>query len=191
MQLTLQYFLHRYEYYRARKFALLHPSVFACLAIGVLGFVVTTSVIKRHMKIGNVQVQDLMTLAIGFLGFFVGTNILLMNQWNFGSRESMHLSAVLELEGLGDRVRFWRMDQRVGTGGYGDGQDEDESKLHNGSRKFDSGERKALGVVAEPDTHKMRLVVARGKKMNKMESDIQEETSKAKKMEDQRTDVSR
>ena len=42
-----------HEYYRARKFALLYPAVLAFSAIGVLGFLVTTVVIKHHMKMGT------------------------------------------------------------------------------------------------------------------------------------------
>ena len=68
-----------HEYYRARKFALLYPAVLACSAIGVLGFLVTTAAIKRHMKVGTVAVEDLLTLVVGFLGFYVGMTLLLMN----------------------------------------------------------------------------------------------------------------
>lgn len=189
-----------YEYYRARKFALLHPSVVACCTIGVLGFVVTTDAIKRHMKVGNVQVEDILTLVVGFLGFFVGTNVLLMNQWDFGKREGMHLSALVELESLGDRIRFWKMDRRVGTGGNGgdSGDDEDikdkssRSNNYNKSRSnFDDSERKALGVVEAPNSHKMALVVASGKALKKAETEIKQKTDIARKTEDKRSDVSR
>ena len=184
-----------YEYYRARKFALLHPSVLACIAIGILGFIVTTDAIKRHMKVGEVQVEDLLTLVVGFLGFFVGMNMLLMNQWDFGSRENMHLSALVELETLGDKVRFWKMDRKVGSGQYDNGDEGGVSSNNKSSRNmgddFTKSERKALGVVEAPNSHKVALVVASGKALKKVESEIQQKTVQAKKTEDKRSDVSR
>jgi len=185
-----------YEYYRARKFALLHPSVMACIAIGILGFIVTTDAIKRHMKVGEVQVEDLLTLVVGFLGFFVGMNMLLMNQWDFGSRENMHLSALVELETLGDKVRFWKMDRKVGSGQYdnedeGDGGNTKDKSSRNMGDDFTKSERKALGVVEAPKSHKVALVVASGKALKKVESEIQQKTVQAKKTEDKRSDVSR
>ena len=96
-----------HKYYRARKFALLRPAVLACSAIGVLGFLVTTTVIKRHMKVVTVSLEDLLTLVVGFLGLYVVTDLLLMNQCNFGAQEGMHLNALTELDGLVDRVRLW------------------------------------------------------------------------------------
>lgn len=194
-----------YEYYRARKFALLTPSVTCCVAIGILGFIVTTEAIKKHMKVGDVQVEDILTLIVGFLGFFVGMNMLLMNQWDFGSRESMHLSALIELETLGDKVRFWKMDRKVGSGKYeddvgGDG-DEGTGTVRSGGKKsgsrnnvrdrFNESERKALGVVEAPNSHKMALVVASGKALRKVETEIQQKTVQARKTEDKRSDVSR
>lgn len=188
-----------YEYYRARKFALLHPSMLACVAIGTLGFTVTTDAIKRHMKVGEVQVEDILTLVVGFLGFYVGATMLLMNQWDFGSRESMHLSALVELESLGDRVRFWKMDRRVGAGGgggrkgsNGGGGAEGEDGERDDFDKSSSFERKALGVVeCAPRTHKTALVVASGKALRKVEKDIRRGTTRARIDEDKRSDVSR
>ena len=49
----------------------------------------------------------------------------------------------------------------------------------------------ALGVVEEPDTHKIALVVASGRALKKVESEIQSKTVQAKKAEDKRSDVSR
>jgi len=178
-----------YEYYRSRKFALLHPSVIACIAIGILGFVVTTDAIKRHMKLGDVQVEDILTLVVGFLGFFVGMTTLLMNQWDFGSRESMHLSAIVELESLGDRIRFWKMDRQVGTGPYDENIEAQENMKDSG--RFDETERKALGVVEAPKSHKVALVVASGNALKKVEGEIKAKTVQAKKTEDKRSDVSR
>jgi len=189
-----------YEYYRARKFALLAPAITACLAIGILGFTVTTEAIKRHMKLGEVQVEDILTLVVGFLGFFVGMTMLFMNQWDFGSREAMHLSALVELENLGDRVRFWKMDRKVGSGKYG--KDDDESNAGaaaaaknkvgaRNAKKINESERKALGVVEEPKSQKVALVVASGKALKKAETEIQKKTVQAKKTEDKRSDVSR
>jgi hypothetical protein len=185
-----------YEYYRARKFALLHPSVMSCVAIGVLGFTVTTSAIKRHMKIGDVQVEDMMTLVVGMLGFLVGMNVLLMNQWDFGSRESMHLSALIELDQLGDRIRFWKMDRKVGTGKGGpedDGEEDykEKSNKNLSGEDFSKSERKALGLVEAPESHKVALVVASGKQLKKVEKEIQQKTVRARKTEDKRSDVSR
>jgi hypothetical protein len=130
------------EYCRARKFALLCPSVLSCTAIGILGFVVTTDAVKAHMKVGDVQVEDVLTLVVGFLGFAVGTLLLLMNQWDFGGREAMHLSAMTELDDLGSRVRYNRMDRRVGVSGGGGGgadgdgygdENDDDHHHHNAS----------------------------------------------------------
>lgn len=187
-----------YEYYRARKFALLHPSILACIAIGVLGFTVTTDAIKRHMKVGDVHVEDMLTLIVGFLGFFVGMNMLLMNQWDFGSRECMHLAALIELEKLGDQVRFWKMDRKVGSK-HASPEDESVRSVHKNTNnrrsnadKFTDSERKALGVVETPgNSHKMALVVASGKALKKAEREIQQKTVNAKKTEDKRNDVSR
>ena len=170
-----------HEYYRTRKFALLYPAVLACSAIGDLGLLVTTAAIKRHMKVGTVAVEDLLTLVVGFLGFYVGTTLLLMNQWDFGAQEGMHLGALTELEGLADRVRFWQMDRRVAR---------DEGEHHTSQRGVES-ERKALGVVAAPRSHKVAMVVASGKKLQQVESEIQQKTVQAKKTEEQRSDVSR
>lgn len=183
-----------YEYYRARKFALLHPSIICCVAIGILGFIVTTEAIKRHMKVGEIQVEDILTLVVGFLGFFVGMNMLLMNQWDFGSRENMHLSALVELENLGDSVRFWKMDRKVGNGKYGDDDDNNEGQKRSNVSGRNNGrnnnERKALGVVEAPNSQKMALVVASGKALKKAEAEIQQKTVQARKTEDKRSDVS-
>ena len=195
-----------YEYYRARKFALLGPSATSCFAIGVIGFVVTTDAIKRHMKVGEAQVEDVLTLVLGFLGFFVGMNVLLMNQWDFGSRENMHLAALLELDTLGGKVRFWKMDQQLGSGKHGDNSVEEGGGGGGGARsannsgrnrsnrsvdEFNDSERKALGVVEAPNSHKMALVVASGKALKKAETEIQQKTVQAKKTEDKRNNVSR
>ena len=188
------------EYYRARKFALLYPSVLSCAAIGVLGFAVTTDdAVKAHMMVGGrVQVEDVLTLVVGFLGFVVGTLLLLMNQWDFGGREVMHLSAVIELDDLGSRVRYNRMDRRVGApgGGDGDGGENDDDHHHNASNPsfFGGGgapKRKALGVVEAPDTGRIALVVAGGKKLEEMENEIKKRTNAARRSENSRNDVSR
>lgn len=184
-----------YEYYRARKFALLYPSVLACAAVGILGFLVTTDAIKRHMKLGEVQVEDILTLVVGFLGFYVGMNLLLMNQWDFGSRESMHLSALIELENLGAKVRFWKMDRRMDRGshhssGVDDGSDRSGTRA---ASKFTDSERKALGVVEAPPSQggRVALVVASGKTLKKVERKIKQNTVQARMTEDRRNDVSR
>jgi len=178
-----------YEYYRARKFALLHPSVISCVAIGILGFIVTTDAIKRHMKWGEVQVEDILTLVVGFLGFFVGMTTLLMNQWDFGGREGMHLSAIVELENLGDRIRFWKMDRQVGSGPYDENAEAQENMRDSG--RFNENERKALGVVEAPKSHKVALVVASGNALKKVEGEIKAKTVQAKNTEDKRSDVSK
>jgi hypothetical protein len=195
------------EYCRARKFALLCPSVLSCTAIGILGFVVTTDAVKAHMKVGDVQVEDVLTLVVGFLGFAVGTLLLLMNQWDFGGREAMHLSAMTELDDLGSRVRYNRMDRRVGVSGgggggadgdgYGDEKNDDDHH-HNASSNpsfFGGGggapKRKALGVVEAPDTGRIALVVAGGKKLEEMENEIKKRTNAARWSENSRNDVSR
>lgn len=172
-----------HEYYRARKFLLLAPAVLSCCAIGILGFVVTTDAIKDHMHIGDVRVEDVLTILTGCLGFFVGTILLLGNQWDFGSRESMHWSSMIELDKLGDRVRFWKMDRN--------NQQEMHDLLSNGKSHVNASERKALGVVESPDTKKMALVVASGKMLEKMEGEINKKTREAKMIVENRTDVSR
>ena len=67
-----------YEYYRTRKFLLLLPCILGCALIGILGFVVTTDAIKRHMRVNNVQVEDILTLVVGCCGFMVGCLLLLI-----------------------------------------------------------------------------------------------------------------
>jgi hypothetical protein len=181
------------EYYRSRKLAMLYPAVLSCVAIGILGFVVTTDVIKAHMKIGGVtQVEDVLTLVVGFLGIFVGTVMLLMNQWDFGGRESMHMSAMIELDGLGNRVRYYKMDRRVGAGAGGMGGigDEDSDNIE-ASYGVGRKRKKALGIVEAPDTRKMALIVASGKKLEEMETEIKKRTNAAKKSETWRDDVTR
>ena len=149
------------------------------------------------MKINNtIQVEDVLTIIVGFLGFIVGLNMLLMNQYEWGSRENFHLSAFIELENLGDRVRYWKMDKRVGTNRHYQGGEEDDGATAvmngiTGGKSGGEGERKALGVVEEPNTHKIALVVASGKALKKVESEIQSKTVQAKKAEDKRSDVSR
>ena len=193
-----------YEYYRARKFLLLIPATLCCATIGILGFVVTTDAIKRHMKINNVQVEDVLTLTIGCLGFVTGMILLLMNQWDFGSHESMHLGALMELENLADKIRFWRMDQKINNdnvndndGTIDDALDKQQQKKRknkldgniNGSSS--SKERRALGVVEAPNSNKVAMVVASGKILKKVEREIKQKTLNAKKTEERRDDVSR
>ncbi|KAL7488256.1 hypothetical protein ACHAW6_013840 [Cyclotella cf. meneghiniana] len=176
-----------HEYYRARKFLLLAPAVLSCAAIGILGFLVTTEAIKDHMHVGDVRVRDLLTILTGCLGFFVGVVLLLGNQWDFGSRESMHLSAMIELDKLSDKVRFWKMDRYnheemihiVANGGA------------NATKEFTAAQRRALGVVEAPDSKKMALVVASGKTLQKVESEIVKKTAEAKMVVENRNDVSR
>jgi hypothetical protein len=168
-----------HEYYRARKFLLLAPATLSCGAIGILGFLVTTEAIKDHMHVGDVQVEDVLTILTGCLGFFVGVVLLLGNQWDFGSREAMHLSAMIELDKLGDKVRFWKMDRY--------NQDDISQILTNGMAE----ERKALGVVETPGSKKMALVVASGKTLQKVESEIVKKTAEAKMVVENRSDVSR
>lgn len=206
-----------YEYHRARKFLLILPATLCCATIGILAFVVTTDAIKRHMKVNDVQLEDVLTLVVGCLGFMVGMLILLMNQWDFGSRESMHLGALMELENLADRVRFWRMDQKVTNEDDVEllnGQDNDSRQRNNNNTvKLDisgrSGgggkgrrggknkstnnneERKALGVVEMPHSDKVAMVVGSGKMLKKVEREIKQRAVSAKKAEERRSDVSR
>lgn len=187
-----------YEYYRARKFLLLIPATLCCATIGILGFVVTTDAIKRHMKINNVQVEDVLTLTIGCLGFVTGMILLLMNQWDFGSHESMHLGALMELENLGDKIRFWRMDQKINndsTDGIIDDDALDKQQQQQQQKRknklLDEKERRALGVVEAPNSNKVAMVVASGKILKKVEREIKQKTLSAKKAEERRDDVSR
>jgi len=185
-----------FEYYRARKSLLLLPAVIGCVSIGILGFVVTTDAIKRHMKVNNIYVEDLLTLVVGCLGCVVGMLILLMNQWDFGSRESMHLGAFMELEHLADRIRFWRMDQKVNTNADDElmVKDLEEKKMDVSGRygtKKNNVERKALGVVEVPHSDKIAMVVGSGKMLKKVEREIKQRAVSAKKAEERRSDVSR
>jgi hypothetical protein len=184
-----------YEYYRARKFALLYPTVLGCMAIGISGFVVTTESIKDHMKINGVtQVEDVLTLLVGCLGFAVGLSVMLMNQWDFGGREAMHLGAISELENLGNKIRYNKMDRRVGVGGGAGGVDDDDLEASGRGMSGMIGGRIALGMVEKPTSNgagKMALVVASGKKAGQMESEIKKKTAAAKKAENLRNDVSR
>jgi hypothetical protein len=52
-------------------------------------------------------------------------------------------------------------------------------------------ERKALGVVETPGSKKMALVVASGKTLQKVESEIVKKTAEAKMVVENRSDVSR
>lgn len=163
------------------------------MPIGILGFVVTTDAIKQHMKVGNtIQVEELLALIVGCLGFVAGVLILLMNQWDFGSRESMHLGALMELEGLSDRVRFWRMDQKVNRDNNDDevGGSNDDGKL-DGSGSSRRKERRALGLVEVPNSDKVAMVVGSGKVLKKVEREIRQRAVSAKKAEERRNDVSR
>lgn len=145
----------------------------------------TTEAIKDHMHVGDVQVEDVLTILTGCLGFFVGVVLLLGNQWDFGSREAMHLSAMIELDKLGDKVRFWKMDRY--------NQDDISQILTNGTNGMNgmAEERKALGVVETPGSKKMALVVASGKTLQKVESEIVKKTAEAKMVVENRSDVSR
>ncbi|KAL7511867.1 hypothetical protein ACHAXN_008885 [Cyclotella atomus] len=176
-----------HEYYRARKFLLLSPAILCCCAIGILGFVVTTEAIKDHMHVGDVKVEDVLTILTGCLGFFVGVVLLLGNQWDFGARECMHWSAMIELDKLGDKVRFWKMDRANNR----EIDDLGMSSNFKSGGKVNAVERKALGVVESPDTKKMALVVASGKILEKVESEIEKKTREAKAVVENRTDVSR
>ena len=193
-----------YEYYRSRKFAILAPSVLMSATVGILGFVVTTDAIKRHMKIGSsIQVEDVLTLTIGCLGFVTGMILLLMNQWDFGSHESMHLGALMELENLADKIRFWRMDQKINNDNVNDNdgtiddaldkqqQKKRKNKLDGNINGSSSKERRALGVVEAPNSNKVAMVVASGKILKKVEREIKQKTLSAKKAEERRDDVSR
>ncbi len=143
------------------------------------------------MKVGNtIQVEDLLTLIVGCLGFIVGVLILLMNQWDFGSRESMHLGALMELEGLSDRVRFWRMDQKVNRDNNDDEVNNSDDKL-DGSNNSKRKERRALGLVEVPNSDKVAMVVGSGKVLKKVEREIRQRAVSAKKAEERRNDVSR
>lgn len=184
-----------YEYYRARKFALLYPTVLGCMVIGIFGFVVTTESIKDHMKINGVtQVEDVLTLLVGCLGFAVGLSVMLMNQWDFGGREAMHLGAMSELENLGNKIRYNKMDRRVGYNGAV-GMDDDYLEASGRGVSWMIGGRIALGIVEKPTSNggagKMALVVASGKKAEQMESEIKKKTIAATKAENLRNDVSR
>lgn len=195
-----------YEYYRSRKFAILTPSIIMATFTGILGFVITTDAIKRHMKItgSSIQVEDVLTLVIGFLGFIIGLNMIIMNIYDFGSKESMHLSALIEMDNLSDKIRYWKMDRKVGTTQdhrAKNGQEDvsvtqgktatttTTTPVTSAAKKNE--ERKALGVVEDPSTHKMNLVVASGKALSKVENEIISKTVLAKKTEDKRSDVSR
>ena len=149
---------------------------------------VTTEAIKDHMHIGDVRVEDVLTIMTGCLGFVVGVILLLGNQWEFGSRESMHWSAMIELDKLGDRVRFWKMDRRNRE----EMEDVVGGAMARGKRgHLNADERKALGVVESPDTKKMALVVASGKMLERVEGEISKKTREAKIIVENRTDVSR
>jgi hypothetical protein len=139
------------------------------------------------MHVGDVQVEDVLTILTGCLGFFVGVVLLLGNQWDFGARECMHWSAMIELDKLGDKVRFWKMDRANNS------EIEDFLMSANNYKKggVNAAERKALGVVESPDTKKMALVVASGKMLEKVESEIDKKTREAKAIVENRTDVSR
>lgn len=184
-----------YEYYRARKFALLSPALVSCCAIGIIGFCLSTDeVIKDHMKAGGIPVEDILTLVVGSLGIFVGMSLLLMNQWDYAGRESMHLSAYLQCDELGNKVRFWKMDRRVNDvhtvrrDSNGSGQNELVREVVNA---VETGGGRAVGVVKAPHSDQMALVVASGKALRKVESEVKEKTAKATKTESKRDEVLR
>lgn len=103
----------------------------------------------------------------------------------------MHLSALVELETLGDKVRFWKMDRGLGTNASANGGMMNGSDRENNRAVASAAERKALGMVEAPKTHKMALVVASGKTLQKVESEIKKKTLEAKKVVESRSDVSR
>ncbi len=178
-----------YEYYRARKFLLLFPALLSCCAIGIIGFCLSTDeVVKDHMKVGGeggIPVEDVLTLVVGCLGIFVGMSLLLMNQWDYGGRESMHLCAYLQCDELGNKVRFWKMDRRVNdvtaAGRRGSHGSYPNDLVHEG----------AVGVVKAPNSDKMAVVVASGKALRKVELELKEKTAKATKTESKRDEVLR
>ena len=188
------------EYYRSRKFLLLIPAITSCIFIGILGFVLTTDAIKPHMNINsNIQISDLLTLLIGFCGFIVGLLLIIMNTVDYSGKELMHEVAIYELSSLCDKVRGWKMDRNIGTP-LDDTKIEDEADVSvthgipinpQNNHTTNNKERKAIGMVEEPDTHKIALVVASGKALQKVENEIVSKTVLAKKTEDKRSDVSR
>jgi len=188
------------EYYRSRKFLLLIPAITCCIFIGILGFILTTDAIKPHMNINSkIQISDLLTLLIGFCGFIVGLLLIIMNTVDYSGKELMHEVAIYELSSLADKVRGWKMDRNIGTTGDNKlGDDADVSVTHgipinpqNSPTSNNNKERKAIGMVEEPETHKIALVVASGKALQKVENEIVSKTVLAKKTEDKRSDVSR
>jgi hypothetical protein len=188
-----------YEYYRSRKFALLFPALLSCCAIGIIGFCLSTDeVIKDHMKVGGeggIPVEDVLTLVVGCLGIFVGMSLLLMNQWDYGGRESMHLCAYLQCDELGNKVRFWKMDRRVNdvtAAGRRSSHGSDPNDLvHEVVNAAGTGGGRAVGVVKAPNSDKMAVVVASGKALRKVESELKEKTAKATKTESKRDEVLR
>ena len=137
---------------------------------------------------GGIPVEDILTLVVGCLGIFVGMSLLLMNQWDYGGRESMHLSAYLQCDELGNKVRFWKMDRRVNdVHGYGRG----DSNGSGGSGADLLANERAVGVVKVPNSDKMAVVVASGKALRKVEMELKEKTAKATKTESKRDEVLR
>ena len=189
------------EYYRSRKFLLLIPAITCCVFIGILGFVLTTDAIKPHMNINSkIQISDLLTLLIGFAGFIVGLLLIIMNTVDYSGKELMHEVAIYELSSLADKVRGWKMDRNIGTTGDNKlmGDDANDISVTHGipinpgnNHTTNNKERKAIGMVEEPETHKIALVVASGKALQKVENEIVSKTVLAKKTEDKRSDVSR
>jgi len=190
------------EYYRSRKFLLLIPAITSCVFIGILGFVLTTDAIKPHMNINSkIQISDLLTLLIGFCGFIVGLLLIIMNTVDYSGRELMHEVAIYELSSLSDKVRGWKMDRNIGAQDDTKVGDEADVSVTHGipinpqnshnNNNNNNKERKAIGMVEEPETHKIALVVASGKALQKVENEIVSKTVLAKKTEDKRSDVSR
>jgi len=106
----------------------------------------------------------------------------------------MHLGAMSELENLGNKIRYNKMDRRVGVGGGTGGVDDDDLEASGRGMCGMIGGRIALGMVETPTSNgagKMALVVASGKKAEQMESEIKKKTAAAKKAENLRNDVSR
>jgi len=111
---------------------------------------------------------------------------------------------LMELENLADKIRFWRMDQKINNdndvndndGTIDDALDKQQqkkrkNKLDGNINGSSSKERRALGVVEAPNSNKVAMVVASGKILKKVEREIKQQSLSAKKAEERRDDVSR
>ena len=108
-----------------------------------------------------------------------------MNTVDYSGRELMHEVAIYELSSLCDKVRGWKMDRNIGSMDNNDtklGDEADVSVTHGipinpqNNNTTTNKERKAIGMVEEPDTHKIALVVASGKALQKVENEIVNKT---------------